>query len=490
MCIKSGRNRTFGNVSGFFKQMFVSTLFATTLVLAVVAFEPLEFNLNRAKDSTINVNRDAVAVSTETNPRRSMIEMNVGSDNQTINFYIDDSSDLTYVIARGAVSSSYSDQFDYLNSTTFKRNRTASSFSFDDYYNVTGFWGQDDVTIVNQTIKGFEFGIVDVDYTSHGQPYGWPYGNLGLGFPKLNPANESTDKPESFLLQLKNQGIISKAAYSIHYTPHYGSDISNGTLLLGAVDHSKYSGTLNTLSLANYNVTGVTSDEDLILDQEVFDFQVLSKGVNFTTKPGSKEEHIVITDTTRPVALSYLDISYFPRRVYNAMTTTLGFVGSDSHEWVNSVSCPKDDTTAFVFEVGGTTISVPLSSLVRRHDDKCSFTVSWLPDDADYIILGHDVLQYAYMVYDVEDREISIAQVALSKASQIEEIVSLVPSAVRISTETSFSSDYGDFHGQVLNYKTISGYEFLKKKYKNGSKKVSLTWLMVFCGVASLVLFI
>jgi yapsin 1 len=479
-------------------------LLSQIFLQAAAAFEPISFDFNRVEDSRI-FKRDEVSQGFESGYRGDIrkgdvvdvnlwifpnvyeITLGIGSNNEAVNVIFDfSSSDLT-LLSSGTFSfdSFGANTFSYSQSTTFKRNETSYAQNLRRGENGTGFWGQDDVTIGNVTVKGLDFGVQTVSnsYTAR----------LGLGLPEWESTYENASAPylyENMPMKLKSQGVISKVAYSVYHRPSPYYNANNGTLLFGAVDHAKYSGNMTTLPMIKYNSTGVTIASRISTDNFITrrHIQVLLHGVKFSINTEKKAKTMTITNNTYYAAIypSY-GVSFFPKPIVEAMAVAFGakFL-TEYNQWI--APCVNDENVVFLLDFGGTTIRVPLSSLLEQFSSSCTLNLTPLPGQEDYIILGQDILRHAYLVFDLEDREVSIAQVKLSNMSDIQEIVSLVPGAVKGSTQTtigSISSEAKPPH--MFKYKTMKASDIPSPYKSSESKAVSLTWIMVLFGVASLI---
>jgi Eukaryotic aspartyl protease. len=416
-----------------------------------------------------------------------VISLGVGSNNDAVNVEVDFSlSDLT-VLCSDTWSNQhwFTETFNYSQSTTFKRNTTIYSQNLYTGRNGTGFWGQDDVTIGNVTVKGLDFGVQNVSYTSTGR--------LGLGLPEWESTYQNASDPhlyENLPMKLKSQGVISKVAYSVYHRPLAYNNANNGSLLFGAVDHAKYSGNLTTLPMIKYSPTGVTIASNLSMDNFIRErhIQVLLHGIKFSVNTEKKGKTMNITNNTYYAAINPLyAISIFPKPIVEAMAVALGAqFPTQTYKWI--VPCVNDENVVFLLDFGGTTLSVPLSSLLHQSGSSCVLGVDTLPDHEDFIILGQNILRHAYLVFDLEDCEVSVAQVKLSKKIDIQEIISLVPGAVKGSTQTTIGSITSEAEQpRLFTYKTMAPSDTPSPFKSSESKAVSLTWMMVLFGFASLI---
>ncbi|CUM65444.1 uncharacterized protein PRCAT00003083001 [Priceomyces carsonii] len=314
------------------------------------------------------------------------------------------------------------------NSDTFRRNSSAPAFEiqYADNSNAIGTWGRDDVKIGNATVKSLSFAIAN-ETTSN-------VGVLGIGLPGLEVtyanAASSSDmyQYENLPLKLKAQGTINKAAYSLYLGE---LDATTGTILFGAVDHAKYSGTLTTVPIIN-RYASVSSDPlrlEIALDSLAFD------------DDGSQ---VTVTSNKYSTLLdSGSTLSYLPLNLLDKLGEMLGGSWS-SLIGTYIVDCTNDDSYSFVFNFSGKKIEVPYSNMLLKSGSTC-FLGFIGQSSSSYILLGDNFLRSAYVVFDLEDHQISLAQIKYSSDEDIEIISSSIPSA-------SSAQDYSSTSGIASSY--------------------------------------
>jgi yapsin 1 len=314
-----------------------------------------------------------------------------------------------------------------------------------------------------------------------------------LGLPEWKSTCENASDPymhENMPMKLKSQGVISKVAYSIYHEPLPYSYFDDGTLLFGAVDHAKYSGNLTTLPMIKHNSTGVTPASNTSWDNSFREcrIQVLLHGIKFSVNTEEEGQTMTITNNTYYAAFDPLyGINLFPKPIVEAMAAALGAQYlKEYNKWI--VPCVNGENVVFLLDFGGVTLRVPLSSFLDVFGSDCMLNVTPLPGLEEVIVLGNNILKHAYLVFDLEDREVSIAQVKISKMNDIQEIVSLVPGAVKGSTQTTIGSITSETEvAHLFTYKTIAASEIPSPFRSSESRAVSLTCMMVLFGFASLI---
>ncbi|ERF75846.1 hypothetical protein EPUS_01212 [Endocarpon pusillum Z07020] len=235
-------------------------------------------------------------------------------------------------------------------------------------------------------------------------------GIMGIGY----AAGESLamENPEAIypnvIDELVLQGEISSRAYSLYLND---LDAENGNILFGGVDTNKYSGDLIALPVQNDSNSGsLTSFTVAFTSLSVVD----GSGNNQLTRDSIAVPAILDSGTTN---------TYFPDDLANAILEGVGVTTDET--FGNVVACEVGNEEAtFVFAFGGQggpTINVPLSQFVTplftsngnvpTFDDgseACSFGIYGAGNDP--VLFGDTFLRSAYVVYDLENNQIALAQ--------------------------------------------------------------------------------
>lgn len=362
------------------------------------------------------------------------VELELGTPAQTFNLLIDTGSSDLWVIsetnrycARTAAqfsSSSYfncsiSGTFAAGDSSTYQFNNSDFFIRYGDGTVAEGDWGMDTLTFSGQEITDMSFGLGNTTNSTMGV--------LGIGYPS-NEATTVLSNPYTYAnlpMRLAQAGIINTPAYSL-----WLNDINadEGNILFGGVDHAKYSGDLVSVPVlkASASATKPTS------------FTIAFDSLLFTTD-GSSEE--VLTDTIEALLDSGTSLSYFPR---NVAADLLDAFDASYHSQLGYYvqSCNLEGSLDYSFN--GANISVPFSSLLlpvtsrtgpayfSNGEPVCAIGI--LPSSYKFALLGDTFLRNAYVVYDLENDQIALAQAnANTTDSNIEAIVSTIPSATPAS---------------------------------------------------------
>ncbi|CAH2352706.1 candidapepsin-10 [[Candida] railenensis] len=310
--------------------------------------------------------------------------------------------------------------FDYKNSTSFKKTEDVEEFYisyYDDKYSA-GFWGSDKMQVGDAMLETAYFAVTNETSSN--------VGVLGIGFRgRESPYYYSY---ENIPLRLKSEGFIKKNAYSLFLN---SENQTTGSVLFGAVDHAKYSGPLTSIPIVNAT-------------EKVSTLSSLLYGIDFYAgdEGGSNDTYSISTNTYLTWFDSGTAYSAMPQNLVYRFGESLGGILQD--EGYYEVPCSNSEDVYFTFDFGGPKIKVPLSSLLIPiySSTQCYLGLSMSEDD--YIVLGDNVLRSMYVVYDLDDLSISLAQAKYTDDSDIEEIGSDggIPSAIKAATYAAHSYDY------------------------------------------------
>ena len=313
--------------------------------------------------------------------------------------------------------------FDTNSSSTFKSNNTHFAISYGDNSYASGTWGQDVLDMNGVNITGVSFGVSNFTNST--------VGVLGIGLPGAETTYSGTGAAESHVtpyqyanlpIMLRSSGVIEHTAYSLYLD---SSDAQYGSVLFGAVDHSKYTGDLYTVPIINvYKSQGYAHP---------IEFDITLQGIGVS----SSSEQVTISQTKIPALLdSGTTITYMPAALVSLLAEQIGASFSTSSGFYEMSCLSSDDDTDLVFDFGGFHISAPLSDFLISttvSNKQCIFAV--VPQVSQNVMLGDVFLRQAYVVYDLENYEISLGQANFSDESEdIDIISSTVPNAVQAAS--------------------------------------------------------
>ena len=230
---------------------------------------------------------------------------------------------------------------------------------------------------------------------------------LGLGYPS-NEAQAGLNGGRQYrnLLQMMTENkVIKSNAFSLWLND---LDAASGSVLFGGVNTEKYVGQLSTLPVQN--TTGSSGPTEFIITLTELSF----------AQPKQKDR-IIATNLAIPVLLdSGATVTFLPDNLAHSILRGVNAEYS-SDAGVALVPCSlADNTTSLNFKFTSPVISVPLNELVIPPKGRgrlllsdgrtaaCEFGIS--PAGSSTFVLGDTFLRSAYVVYDLDNDEISIAQ--------------------------------------------------------------------------------
>ncbi|KAH9883233.1 aspartic peptidase domain-containing protein [Xylariomycetidae sp. FL2044] len=278
-------------------------------------------------------------------------------------------------------------------SSTYEYVGSWFNISYVDGSGASGDYVSDTITIGESTLDRLQFGI---GYSSSsGQ------GILGIGYPvnEVQVGRAGLEAYENLPMAMVSAGQIQKNAYSLWLND---LDANRGSILFGGVDTAQYIGDLQTLPIQADN--GVFSE-----------FMITLTGVDVgNTSIASDEALAVLLD-------SGSSLTYLPDTMADAIYQAVG-AQYDPAQGAAFVPCSVgDDSTTLDFTFSAPKISVEMNELVldlvtttgkrptfTNGVTACLFGIS--PAGSGTNVLGDTFLRSAYVVYDIDNNEISIAQ--------------------------------------------------------------------------------
>lgn len=308
------------------------------------------------------------------------IPLSIGSNKDEVSLVADTGSADTWVISPStqctAIFGGCSDSgtYDPSKSSTTHDIGKLFKITYGDHSVTEAEFYTDDVDIGGVTVKQLQIGVATTSSVSGG-------GILGLGYENLESPTANNGDPTyvNFPIALKNQGLISSAYYSIYLN---STSAQAGSIIFGGSDSSKYTGPLQVapfdspkyffVKLNHLSPDGgdtIEGNYDVLLDS-------------------GTTESFLPQDTVDKIA------SYFPGAEKNP------FSGS----WVVDPNQIPSGNLKFSFD-GTNYILIPFKALVALDN---SLQVN--PPTLNTNILGDVFLRYAYVIFDLDKKQASIAQ--------------------------------------------------------------------------------
>lgn len=285
-------------------------------------------------------------------------------------------------------------------SSTYEFVNNAFNISYVDGSGAAGDYATDTFRFGGQTITDMQFGI---GYTSSS-----PEGILGIGYTinEVQVNRFGLDAYPNLPQKLKQDKTISTSAYSLWLND---LDASTGSILFGGVDTDKFTGSLSTLPIIQES--GVYAE---------FIIALTDMGI------GSNKTSLFSNSNVAVLLDSGSSLMYLPDAVANALYTQFN-ARYDSRQGAAFVDCSlANQQGSLEFGFSGVTISVPYNELVitaavSRGQPVCILGIG--PAGNSVSVLGDTFLRSAYVVYDLDNNEISLAQTNFNATgSNIEEI--------------------------------------------------------------------
>lgn len=346
--------------------------------------------------------------------------------------------------------------FDYKKSSTFSFNETGIDFyiTYGDDSFADGRWGTDVFKIGDITLNNCSVAVALMANST--TPI------LGIGYEYLESTEQyliqpsvTTELPsratatsqlsasnvvqaysyENVPAQMYAEGKISAYAYSLWLND---LNADRGALLFGGVDHDKYTGNLETVPIVN-----IDSD----VSNTPFQFNIILSSLALVDQKGS--ESTIVTGNIPVLLDSGTSLSMLPTEHIELIAYYLDYsYNSELELYIGECGVAKTGREAIVFDLSGAKINVNLTEVLFPVTYTDGSTATFTNGDticylgmypaSDTYILGDTFLRSAYVVYDLANDEISIANTDYnSTSSNVEAIGSSVPSATKAASYSS-----------------------------------------------------
>lgn len=329
--------------------------------------------------------------------------------------------------------------FDESASTTFQSNGTAFYISYGDGTYALGNWGYDDVKIGSLEVDNLSFAVANQTNSTMGV--------LGIGLQGLETTYTGTlsrNNPYTYAnlpIRLVQDGLINTAAYSL-YLNDYSS--SSGNLLFGGVDHAKYTGSLQLVPIVNTLASSGYKNPIKI--------QIT---LNSITLNSDSQSVNVFNDTEYVLLDSGTTLTYLPSDVVASIASSIGATYSSTYGYY-LLSCPTTTPNVNItYNFQGVEINVPIDEVLLAADTfgkTCALAI--IP--ASTSILGDSFLRSAYVVFDLANYQVALAEANYTDDEDIEVISSTVPSAVSAASYSSTGSSTATGTGATTKTRTAS----------------------------------
>ncbi|KAL2830625.1 aspartic peptidase domain-containing protein [Aspergillus pseudoustus] len=351
----------------------------------------------------------------------------IGTPEQSLRLILDTgSSDLWCNAANSTLCSSRRDpcqtsgSYDPDSSSSYAYVSSDFNISYADGSGAAGVYANDTLHIGGITIHDFQFGI---GYTSSSAE-----GVLGIGYPsnEVQVGRFGDEAYPNLPRSLVQNGVIQSSAYSLWLND---LEANTGSILFGGVDTEKYHGDLQTLPIQTVN--GGYSELIIALTGVSLNTAVKNRDLSSDALPAA-----VLLDSGS--SLSYLPDSIV-EDIYNDVGVT--YEASTGAGYAPCSLAQENINITFTFS--SPAITVGIDELIIDAGDlrfwngerACIFGI--VPSGESTNVLGDTFLRSSYVVYDLANNEISIANTRFnSTETNILEIGAgddAVPSATRVA---------------------------------------------------------
>ncbi|KAJ5180349.1 hypothetical protein N7492_003559 [Penicillium capsulatum] len=277
-------------------------------------------------------------------------------------------------------------------SSTYSFVSSDFNITYADESGAVGDYVTDTLKIGDATLKDFQFGVGYLSSSTEGV--------LGIGYTanEVQVGRNGQSAYPNLPKAMVKSGLIKSNAYSLWLND---LDASQGSILFGGVNSEKYHGTLETLPVQQVN-------------GEYSAFYIALTAVALVTSSKTKK----YTSDSLPAAVlldSGSSLTYLPNAIVKDIYDDLDVLYIES-SGVGYVPCSlAEKNTNLSYTFSSPTIHVPLRELVldngdmyfRNGDRACVFGI--VPAGGSSSVLGDTFLRSAYVVYDLANNEISLA---------------------------------------------------------------------------------
>lgn len=226
-----------------------------------------------------------------------------------------------------------------------------------------------------------------------------------------------------WLQSFSEAGKISAAAYSLYST---GSNFQGGQLLIGGVDHAKYSGTLGMVPLVK--------TERYAKNGTYTSFDVMMNGVSLVS--GDHSCPLVTGFTIGATFATGSTYTILPSSIVTPLADAYDYSWDESSGYYIG-SCTEFDFDSVELDFSGVKLNASAQSLLGpAHDGKCFLGIQPSDDMSDFVI-GDNFLRHFYLAYHMDNQNLGLAPTRFTNESDIEDIGSDIPGA---TSAPSYSS--------------------------------------------------
>lgn len=359
---------------------------------------------------------DTLEINLQNEEALYLLEASLGTPPQPLALHLDTgSSDLWVNVASSDFCQEHSQAcqaggtYEANASSTYEYENSMFTITYVDGTGATGDYVEDT----------FEFGGVSLENQQFGVGYesSKSIGVLGIGYTTHEVSANYGETYPNVPQKLTDEGYIASNAYSLWLND---LNASTGNILFGGVDSAKYTGELQTLP--------VIQEQGGIYAELIIAMTAVGANGNVGSIAADLEYAALLDSGT--------SLMYLPNAITDAIFPALGAVW-DEELGAASVDCSlaqSDETLDLTFSEP--TIRIPMNELVLASGpNTCILGVA--KAFSSIPVLGDTFLRSAYVVYNLEENEISLAQTKFqAEGEDIKEIGRSgdVPGAVAVQS--------------------------------------------------------
>ncbi|QSZ35474.1 hypothetical protein DSL72_008344 [Monilinia vaccinii-corymbosi] len=369
----------------------------------------------------------------------------LGTPPQELRFHIDTgSSDLWVNTASSTLCSKQGSPckaagtYSANSSSTYRFVSNYFNISYVDGSGASGDYVTDIFTIGGTKLDQLQFGIGYVSSSAEGV--------LGIGY-EINEAQVGRTGKLAYNnlpSQMVADGLINSNAYSLWLND---LDASTGSILFGGVDTAKYDGQLATLPIQKES--GYYAEFLIVLTEVTLGDSVIAKNQALAVLLDSGSSLTYLPDAIAEAIYELVNAKYDPSAGAAYVPCSLA----------SNSSALKFTFTSPTIQVTMDELVIPVTSTNGRQltftDGSAACLFGIAPAGKGTSVLGDTFIRSAYIVYDLANNEISLAQTKFNTtSSNVVEITTgtaAVPDAILVPNAASASSGItgGDIGGAV-----------------------------------------
>lgn len=311
-----------------------------------------------------------------------MAKLKVGSNEQEMDLLVDTGSNALWVVNSDACDSCSHGTFNSGDSSSFEKLNDDFTITYGSG-RASGEWAKDTITVGDSKLSAQQIGVASEIPAQ--------YGILGLTY---SPDDTGMSPSyENFPKRLKSEGVIDRQAFSFYAGPHGKND---GALLFGAIDHSKYTGSLLSVAMGDTDTT------------------VAVNGVNIDSSYSGVEPKILYSAPKTALVDIGTSITTLPTDAFNSLIDSLNAENRNGQYFVDCGLMNED--VKLNYDFSGVRIKVSIKDLIYQESNTaCMLGVA---GSDGRLVFGANALRSVYTVFDLEGKRLGLAQANTNPGSE------------------------------------------------------------------------